>query len=454
MRASLISSAAAALAAALAATAACSQPAPQPPVRKGDVVVFGDWHADAPGVRHRVTVEDLPAPDQTMHAVQASVVARPAGAELHVPAGFKVDTFATGLQTPRKMVTAPNGDIFVAEQDAGRVRVLRAGPGEAHPSQNSVFAEGLERPFGIAFYPAGPNPQWVYVAELNRVVRYPYASGELKARGAAQVAIPKLAASTGGHWTRDLAFSPDGQRLYISVGSAGNIDEGMDKKTVAQAQAFEAQHGLGAAWGPDENRADLLVARPDGSDVHVFAAGIRNCSGLTVQPQTGVPWCSVNERDVLGDNLVPDYATSVKQGAFYGWPWYYLGDHEDPRLKGERPDLKGKVTVPDVLFQAHSAAVQILFYEGSGPDALPFKGDAFVALHGSWNRSIRTGNKVVRLPFADGRPSGEYVDFLTGFFVSDSEVWGRPYGLAVQPGGALLVGDDANGAIFRITLAK
>jgi glucose/arabinose dehydrogenase len=389
-----------------------------------------------------------------MHASVAQVAPKPAGAELKLPAGFRAETFATGLEGPRKLVTAPNGDIFVAEQPAGRIRVLRAGPGAARPSENSVFAQGLEQPFGIAFWPVGPNPQWVYVAELNRVVRYPYASGDLKARGQPQVVVPRIAASSGGHWTRDIAFSPDGQRLYIAVGSSGNIDEGMGKKSIAEAQAWDAGHGLGAAWANNENRADLLVAKPDGSDLHVFAAGIRNCSGLTIQPATGQPWCSVNERDVLGDNLVPDYATHVQEGHFYGWPWYYIGDHEDPRLKGERPDLKGKVTVPDVLFQPHSAAVQILFYNGAGPQALPFEGDAFVALHGSWNRSTRTGYKVVRVPMKDGRPAGGYIDFLTGFVISDNEVWGRPYGLAIQPGGALLVSDDASGAIFRITPAN
>ncbi len=200
----------------------------------------------------------------------------------------------------------------------------------------------------------------------------------------------------------------------------------------------------------------MLVSDPEGKGVHVFAAGLRNCSGLTRQPATGEIWCSVNERDMLGDNLVPDYATHVKEGAFYGWPWYYLGDHEDPRLKGERPDLKGKITVPDVLFQAHSAAVQIRFYDGAGPAAFPadYTGDAFVALHGSWNRAKRTGYKVVVAPIRNGVATGDYVDFMTGFVVNDSDVWGRPYGLAVAHDGALLVSDDANGQLFRVTPAK
>lgn len=434
---------------ALAATAACSQPTP--PVKDGEVVVFGDWHADAPGVRHRITVADLGKASRKTAASQSRVI--PAnGALPRTIAGLAVAEYAAGLETPRAMRVAPNGDVFVAEQSAGRIRVLRAGAGGARPEQSASFVEGLEQPFGIGFYPAD-NPQWVYVAEINRVVRYPYQAGDLKARGPAQVVIPQLAKTGGGHWTRDLAFSNDGKRLYVSVGSTGNLGEGMDRKSPADAAAWDAAHGLGAAWGPDENRADLLVADPDGKGLKVYAAGIRNCSGLTVQPATGLPWCSVNERDMLGDDLVPDYVTSVKEGAFYGWPWYWLGDNEDPRKAGERPDLKGKVTVPDVLLQAHSAAVQVMFYEGS---ALPgvAKGSALVSLHGSWNRSSRTGYKVVLVPMADGKPTGEYVDFLTGFVANDAEVWGRPYGLATLKDGSLLVSDDANGRIFRVTAAK
>ena len=438
------------------ATSACSQPTPSPNVRSGDVVVFGDWHADAPGVRHKITLADLPGPTSGTFA-GSTVVSPPPGALPKVPDGFKVAVFATGLEGPRAMTVAPNGDIFVSEQPAGRVRVLRAPAGSAQPTANSAFIEGLDQPFGVAFYPLGPNPQWVYIAENNRVLRYPYANGDLKVRGAGQVVIPKLTDTTSGHWTRDLTFSKDGKRLFVSVGSDGNLNEGMASKTVAEAQAWEAQHGLGAAWANNANRADVLVANPDGSDLHVFAAGIRNCSGLTTQPATGEIWCSVNERDMSGDNLVPDYITHVKDGAFYGWPWYYMGDHEDQRLVGQRPDLKGRVTVPDLMLQAHSAAVQVTFYDAaSGSAAFPadYRGDAFVALHGSWNRSIRTGYKVVRAPMKDGVSTGEYVDFMTGFVANDTDVWGRPYGLAVAPDGSLLVGEDANGTIFRVTPAK
>ena len=438
------------------ATSACSQAGPDPAVKSGDTVVFGDWRLDAPGVHHQIALTDLPGPT-TPSVGPSTVVPPPAGALPKVPAGFTVSLFASGLEAPRAAHAAPNGDIFVAEQTAGRVRVLRVPDGATRPSENSTFIDGLDQPFGVAFYPAGPNPQWIYVAENNRVLRYPYQNGDLKARGAAEVIVPKLTSSTGGHWTRDLAVSPDGKHLFISVGSEGNIDEGMPKKSVADAQAWQAQHGLGAAWANNENRADVLAADPDGKNLHVYAAGIRNCSGLTVQPGTGEVWCSTNERDLLGDNLVPDYITHVQEGAFYGWPWYYIGDHEDPRLKGERPDLKGEITVPDVLIQAHSAAVQIHFYDAaSGPAAFPaeYQGGAFVALHGSWNRAHRTGYKVVFVPMKNGVPTGGYNDFMTGFVVDDANVWARPYGLVTTHDGALLVTDDANGEIFRVAPAK
>ena len=434
----------------IAAASASAQPAPG-----GEVVTFGDWKKDAPGVRHHITLSDLPAPSQGT-AAPVTVVAGAPDALPKVPAGFKVARFATGLEGPRAMTVAPNGDIFVSEQPAGRVRVLRPAPGGAKASRNADFADGLDQPFGIAFYPLGPNPQWVYVAENNRVVRYPYKNGDLKARGPAQVVIRQISPKTGGHWTRDIVFSADGKRLYVSVGSQGNLAEDMPRKTPEQIKAWEAAHGLGAAWDANVNRADVLVSDPQGKGLHVFAAGIRNCSGLTRQPGTGEIWCSTNERDMLGDDLVPDYVTHVKGGAFYGWPWYYLGDHPDTRM-WPRPDLKGKITVPDVLIQAHSAAVQIEFYDAtSGPDLFPaeYRGDAFVALHGSWNRASRTGYKVVRLPMKNGVATGDYVDFMTGFVLNDTDVWGRPYGLAVTHDGALLVGDDANGTIFRVTPEK
>ena len=435
---------------ALAADAG-AQPAP------GKVVVFGDYTQDAPGVVHHITVADLPKPFAKVTSGFAKVVPPPEGALPKVPAGFTIALYDTGLKTPRAMRTAPNGDIFIAEMDAGRIHVLRAPDGAAKPSASEVFAEGLDKPFGMAFYPVGPNPKWLYVAELNRVVRFPYSNGQLKAGAAPQVVIAKLADTTEGHNTRDLNFSLDGKSMFISVGSAGNLADGMSKKTPAEAAAWNKAHGLGAAWEKDLNRADVLVADPEGKGMHVYAAGIRNCSGQTIQPQTGEVWCSTNERDLIGDDLVPDYATHVQPGAFYGWPWYYMGSHEDPRKAGERPDLNGKVTVPDILIQPHSAAVQIRFYDGKGANAFPaqYRGGAFIALHGSWNRAARTGYKLVFAPMTkDGKATGEYVDFMTGLVLNESDVWARPYGIAVTHDGALLVTDDANGQVWRITPTK
>lgn len=436
-----------------AALPALAQP-PQPATS-----VPGSWEGDAPGDVHKITPAELPAPFTTPAAqASAGIAPRPANATLKVPAGFKVEPFATNLEGPRAIRIAPNGDAFVAESYAGRIVLLRAEPGSGKANVTTVFADGLNRPFGIAFYPPGPNPQWVYVAETNRVVRFPYRNGDLKAGGPLEVIVPELAGSTGGHWTRDVAFSPDGKRMFVSVGSASNVAEEMPAKTVAQAEAYDRVHGLGAAWGPEADRADVLVFTPDGKDRRIYAAGIRNCAGLGVEPHTGDVWCATNERDNLGDNLVPDYVTRVREGHFYGWPWWYTGDHEDPRQKDRRPDLRGKVTIPDVLIQSHSAPLGISFYPDviQGPAAFPqaYRGDAFVALHGSWNRSLRTGYKVVRVHLDHGVPTNQYEDFLTGFVVDKASVWGRPVDTAVARDGALLVTDDAGGVVWRISPAR
>ncbi len=399
---------------------------------------FGDWSTDAPGVVRRITADDLPSPGATRSASNTpSVVARSGSALPRVPPGFRAELVASGLNMPRVLRTAPNGDVFLAESGAGRIRILRPGVAPL------VFADGLSLPYGIAFWPAGSAPRFVYVAESGRVLRFPYRAGDTQARGPAEVVVPSL--PTGGHWTRDLAFSPDGSRLFIAVGSETNLGD-MSARPPA---GFLAAHASGAAWGAEEGRAAVLVAKPDGSDLRIFAAGLRNCSGEAVEPRTGALWCVVNERDGLGNNLPPDYATAVHQGAFYGWPWYYIGGHEDTRVASRRPDLAGSVTVPDVLIQPHSAPLGITFYD-AGQFPPDYRGDAFVALHGSWNRGQRTGYKVVRLRFRDGRPTGEYEDFLTGFVISDDAVWGRPVGLAVDRDGALLVSEDANGTVWRI----
>jgi glucose/arabinose dehydrogenase len=368
---------------------------------------------------------------------------------LHVPPGFEVALFAHGLAGPRTLRTAPNGDIFVAETEADRVRVLRAADGASAPSASKVFAARLDGPFGIAFYPLGPDPHWVYVANTDSVVRFPYRAGDLKARAAAETVVARL--PHGGHSTRDVAFSKDGTRMFVSVGSASNIAEGMKRKSPAEIGRWETvKRALGAAWGEEVDRADVLVADPDGRNLRIFATGIRNCVGLAVHPTTGDPWCSVNERDDLGDDLVPDYVTRVKQGAFYGWPWTYIGDHEDPRHIGERLDLAGKSTIPDVLLQPHSASLGLTFYDGAMFPA-EYKGSAFAAEHGSWNRSKPTGYKVIRILVKDGVPTGQYEDFLTGFVIDDDHVFGRPVGVTVARDGALLVSEDGNGTIWRIS---
>jgi hypothetical protein len=414
-----------------------------------------DWQREAPGMQHHFTVADLPPPFATHSAGNGpQVVPQPDGATLAVPPGFTVKKFAEGLSNPRLLRTAPNGDIFIAETAAGRIRVLRTKDGADAPVENQIFAEGLDRPFGISFYPPGDNPQWVYVANNNSLVRFPYHNGDLQASGDPQVIIPELAHTTGGHTTRDVVFSRDGKRMFVSIGSGSNIAEEMDKKTPEEIQAWQAGHALGATWGAELNRADIMVTDPLAHEpIHPYATGIRNGVGMAINPETGDLWVSTNERDALGDNLVPDYVTRVKEGGFYGWPWYYMGNFEDPRHPGERPDLAGKAIVPDVLEQSHSASLEMTFYpDASGSAAFPaeYQGDAFVALHGSWNRTTRTGYKIARIRIDHGVPTGEYDDFMTGFVADDFSVWGRPVGVTVAHDGALLVTDDGGNVVWRV----
>ncbi len=410
---------------------------------------FGDWHDNKPGLSRLIRPEDLPKPGATPSSANAPHIVRRSPSLLpQVPAGFKIELFADGLSGPRQMRVAPNGDIFISETGAGRIRVLRAADGSAKPSANEIYASGLHQPFGIAFFPSGNNPQWVYVAETDRIVRFPYNPGDLTASQKPETVVAELPHGFG-HSTRDIAFTFGDNRMLVSVGSESNDAQGM-RDPPGGVPSFIDRHSLGASWGSEANRADVLAFDPDGKNLTVFATGIRNCVGLAVHPKSGDAYCSTNERDGLGDNLVPDYVTRVREGAFYGWPWYYIGDNEDPHHLGQRPDLKGKVTVPDVLLQPHSASLGLVFYEGN---AFPgeYSGDAFVAEHGSWNRSKRTGYKIIRVRLQDGVPTGEYQDFVTGFVVSDSEVWGRPVGVAVAHDGALLISEDGNGTIWRIT---
>lgn len=422
-----------------------------------------DWINDRPGRVHRVDLDSLPEPYQTSSAVNfPSVVARPDGANLMLPDGFTAEVFLDeGLSGPRAMVLAPNGDIFLAETQSGRVRVIRPNALRSAPQTIEIFAQGMLQPLGIAFYPAGDNPEWVYVAETNRVIRYPYQVGDMLARDVPEVIVPQLSPVGGGHYTRDLAFSPDGKYMYVSVGSQSNVAENnMDEKSAAEIAAWEAEKGLGATWGTEENRASVMVFEVgnEAATGRLFANGIRNCVGLTMQPQTGSLWCSVNERDQLGDDLVPDYSTRVTDGSFFGWPWYYMGDNEDPRHAGARPDLVGKITRPDVPYTAHSAAVDLEFYPlaPAGNSAFPaeYAGDGFAVLHGSWNRAHRTGHKIVRLPMEDGIPTGEYIDFLVGFIDEEGNPWGRPVATQFMDDGSMLLSDDGANVIYRISFSR
>lgn len=399
---------------------------------------FGDYRSDRPGVVHKINVGDLPEPGATKSADhRALIVARPKDAWPLAPAGFKVQLYADGFAKPRLIRTAPNGDAFLADSDAGVVRVLRGVGADGKAERNEIFAGGFRKPFGIAFYPPGAEPAWVYVANTDSIVRVPYGSGDLTARGGVQTiaSLPGGGLLTGGgHWTRDIVFSRDGKQMFVSVGSRSNNDDTDDNPA-------------------EFHRADILEFTPDGDGVRVFAGGIRNAVGIAINPTTGDLWASVNERDRLGDNLVPDYITHVTDGGFYGWPWFYMGSHQDPRHAGKHPELKDKVIVPDVLLQPHSASLEMLFYDGN-QFPVGYRGDIFAALHGSWNRAVRTGYKVIRVPLhGTGRASAAYEDFLTGFVTPEGSVWGRPVGVAVARDGALLVSDDGSKSIWRVSYA-
>jgi glucose/arabinose dehydrogenase len=395
---------------------------------------FTDYSKESPGVRRKITVADLPKPFATKSAGNGpTVVARPEGAWPKTLPGFKVDLYATGLDFPREIRKAPNGDLFVAENHKGMVRVFRGLGSDGKPQKSSVFATGLHEPFGIAWYPLGDNPKWVYVANTDSVVRYAYKSGDMEATGQAETVIAQLPGG-GGHSTRDLAFSLDGKRLFVSVGSRSNVDD---------PDTHPAEF----------HRANILEYTPEGKFVKVYASGIRNPVGIAIQPKTGLLWCSVNERDALGDNLVPDYITHVEEGGFYGWPWYYIGGHQDPRHAGKHPELKDKAIVPDVLLQPHNASLQLTFYDGNQFPS-EYRGDIFAAEHGSWNKHTRAGYEIIRVPLKNGKATGEYEDFVTGFVTSDGQVWGRPVGVAVGHDGSLFFTDDGTKSIWRVSYSK
>ena len=412
------------------------------PVLTGQAA-FTDAAHESPGIRRHLTAADLPAPAPEQSVDNGpTVVPRPSNAWPKAPAGFKVDLYATDLDNPRLMRTAPNGDIFLAESGTGKIKVFRGVGPDGKAQQVSTFATGLHQPFGIAFYPLGPNPQYLYIGDTDQIVRFPYHNGDLKATGE-MVNIAELPGGGrlrgGGHWTRDLVFSKDGTKLFASVGSHSNVDD-MDTH-------------------PEEyHRADVLEFTPTGKFVKVYASGLRNCVGESINPTTGELWCSTNERDGLGNNLVPDYVTHVQEDGFYGWPWYYFhgtagqagGGLQDPRHPGKHPELESKVITPDILVNPHFASLEMLFYDGKQFPA-EYHGDGFAAEHGSWNRAQRSGYEVVRLPMKNGHATGEYEDFLTGFVNPDGTVWGRPVGVTVANDGSLYVSDDGSRSIWHVS---
>lgn len=367
----------------------------------------------------------LPAPFTTKSAGNGPSESKPlAGFLPSVPAGFRINIFAKDFKQPRFLAVAPNGDIFLADTGAGKVVILRDPRHTGGAQEREDFAQGLNRPFGIAFH-----DDYVYVGNSGEVVRFRYDKKTSKRLGDAEHVLDLPPG--GGHFTRTLAFSNDGSKLYVSVGSSSNID-------------FEK----------DQRRAAVLVCDPDGKNSRVFASGLRNAVGLAVEPLTGDVWVSVNERDELGDNLPPDYFTSIKDGGFYGWPYSYIGDNVDPRVKPQKPELVARAIIPDVLLGAHVAPLQFAFYTGKQfPES--YRGGAFVAEHGSWNRASRAGYQVAFVAFKDGKASADPVPFLTGLVPDPGgrNVNGRPVGVAVAPDGALLVSDDGAGVVYRVSYA-
>jgi glucose/arabinose dehydrogenase len=385
---------------------------------------------DAPGVRHRLTPADMPPPFSSQSAVNPPIlVPQPEGVMPQVPPGFRVVKFASNLINPRMIRTAPNGDLFVVESQANRIRVLRDTNCDGLPEVSDFFAEGLNLPFGVAFYPLGEHPRYVYVANTGAIIRFPYRNGDTVARGPAEmiVSLP----NEGGHWTRDIAFSKNGSKMYVSVGSRSNVSD----------DEVEAR------------RARIYEFTPDGGNERVYAYGVRNPVSLAIHPRTGELWTAVNERDQLGDDLVPDYVTHLQDGGFYGWPWFYIGPNQDPRHPGAHPELKDQAIVPDVLVRSHSAPLGMTFYTGRQFPG-KYRDLAFAALHGSWNRADRTGYKVIYLPMHGGRAKGEYVDFMTGFVTPEGDVWGRPVAVTVGGDGALYVTDDGGNAVWRVSYER
>jgi glucose/arabinose dehydrogenase len=440
---------------------------------------FADWNQQQPGVRRKITLADLPEPNPAEAANnRPHVIPRPNDAWPVAPAGFKITLYAGGdappmqpndirehmekssgtFSMPRLIRSAPNGDLFLADSGAGTIFVLRGVGSDGKAARIERFVTGLDHPFGIAFYPA-EDPHYIYVGNATTIQRIPYKTGDLHATGMPETVVPAIPGyaqlTGGGHWTRDVVFTKDGRFMLVSVGSGSNVD---DPDT-----------------HPKEfHRADILEFTPEGKFIKVYASGIRNCVGEAINPFTGQLWCSTNERDDLGDHLVPDYVTSIQEGGFYGWPWYYMGGHRDPRLPepcangtGPNPqaaaltadqawnctraNLASKVITPDVLVQPHMASLEMSFYPSTGQFPREYFGDAFAAEHGSWNRANRAGYEVIRIPMHNGKAEGSYEDFLTGFVTKDGQVWGRPVGVTTGKDGSLYVTDDGSRSVWRVT---
>jgi glucose/arabinose dehydrogenase len=377
--------------------------------------------ADAPGMKHDIRVQDLPKPYATPAMDNsAETVARPNGWLPQVPRRFSISAFASGLSDPRWMALAPNGDVFLAEPGAGKITLLRDANGDGKAEATYTFARGFDRPHGLAFYGGA-----LYVGDLNAVWKLGDVNGATTAGARTRITQQSFGGKKG-HSTRDIAFSPDGT-LYVAIGSAGNVETD-DPPQRASVQKVNANGALST-----------------------YASGLRNPVGIVFSPNKQM-WVTVNERDGLGDDLPPDYATHVEAGAFYGWPYAYIGPHPDPGFGSKRPDLVAKTKTPDVLFQPHSAPLGLAFYNSAQFPA-DYKGDAFVAFHGSWNSGHPHGYKVVRIHFAGGKPAGGYEDFVTGFWdgkTSPAHVYGRPAGLLVAKDGSLLIADDAGKTVWRV----
>jgi glucose/arabinose dehydrogenase len=384
----------------------------------------------------------LPQPFSTPSARNNSkVIGWPKGKTPVAAPGFEVTLFAENLDNPRQTYVLPNKDILVVEatrewpgradrpeKSANRITLFRDTNGDGRPDVREIFLTGLNMPHGMLLV-----GDWFYVGNTDGVVRYRYRAGQTKIDGKGEKILDL---PVDGHYTRNLTADPSGKKIYIAVGSASNVDE---------------ENG----WEKDQRRAGILEINPDGSGMKIFAKGLRNAVGMDWEPRTKVLWTVVNERDLLGDDLVPDYLTSVKENAFYGWPYSYFGQIEDPRKKGQRPDLVAKAIKPDYALGSHTAALGLVFYTG---EAFPerYRGGAFIGMHGSWNRSKMVGYKVAFIPFANGKPAGPMEDILTGFVADEGkfEAYGRPVGVTVAPDGSLLVADDSGGKVWRLSAKR